>query len=62
MNFSKPNYCQEWRSHLPILPIIGPEVVHVAAHTQVHGVLRLPLLGRFNIDQVSRILHHKFTL
>lgn len=38
------------------------EVVHVAAGGRVLGVLRLPLLGVVDLQQVAVVLHHVLAL
>ncbi len=40
----------------PILPVVRPEVVHVAALREVHGVLVLSLLGHLDIDLTINVI------
>lgn len=49
-------------SRLPVGFAEVLEVVHVAASGWVLGVLRLPLLGIVDLQQVAVVLHHVLTL
>ncbi len=45
----------------PVLSIVGSEIIHVATLGEIHSVLRLPLFGHLDIDQVSGVLDNEFT-
>ena len=46
----------------PVLSIVGSEIIHVATLGEIHGVLRLPLFGHLDVDQVAGVLDYELAL